>query len=308
MPDVSIPAPLHTLVDDAAVFPPGSASLDVALRAHAAYRRSPFADLVGPLVVGTDLLPGLVERAEADPSARLLRVAVVTPAAGVGDAVRQVSGPDGLVVAAVEARLDEATPGAAQVRRLAADRRDLVDDGALAAEALVQVEVPRPPTGAATEWNDLLDAVQDNGFRLKFRTGGVTADAFPTEDDMVRWVLAARERDTPFKCTAGLHHAVRHTASGTGFEHHGYLNVLLAATRAAAGGDADDVRAAVAERDARALTAHVAAAGAPALLVGRSLFTSYGSCSVLEPLHDLVELGLVPPAAAAGAPVDGERP
>jgi hypothetical protein len=300
---VSIPAPLRHLVDDAAGFPPGRASLDDALSAHERYRRSSSADLVGPLVLGTDLLPRLVERVEASPTWTAdapLRLAVVTGAAEVEDSVRQVSGPAGLVVAALEVRLDVADAAVAQVGRLAADRTDLVDDGTLPAAARVHVEVPRPPGTAAAGWNALLDAVRDNGFRLKFRTGGVTADAFPSEDELARWVLAARDRATPFKCTAGLHHAVRHAAGDTGFEHHGYLNVLLAATRAASGGGPDEVRSALAERDPRVVAEQVSGAGEPALLAGRALFTSYGSCSVLEPLHDLVALGLLPPEVEAG--------
>ena len=43
---------------------------------------------------------------------------------------------------------------------------------------------------------------------------------------------AALDRETPFKCTAGLHNAVRHRAADTGFEHHGFLNVLLATRQA----------------------------------------------------------------------------
>lgn len=307
MPSVSIPAPLRALVDDAAVFPPGSASLDDALRAHDGYRRSGFADLVGPLVLGADLLPALVERVEAQRPAAPLRIAVVTAADAVEDAVRQVAGPAGVAVAALEVRLDPSAPGDAQVAQLAGDRRDLVDDGSLDVGAAVVVEVPRPPAGSDPAWDDLLDAVRDNGFRLKFRTGGVTADAFPSEDEVTRWVLAARDLGVPFKCTAGLHDAARHTAHGTGFEHHGYLNVLLAATLAAAGGDADAVRAAVAERDPHVLAAQVRDAGEPALLAGRDLFTSYGSCSVLEPLQHLGDLGLVDAATTGTEPVEEPR-
>jgi acyl-CoA synthetase (AMP-forming)/AMP-acid ligase II len=36
-----------------------------------------------------------------------------------------------------------------------------------------------------------------------------------------------RTWETSFKCTAGLHNAVRHTGQD-GFEHHGFLNVLVA--------------------------------------------------------------------------------
>ena len=49
------------------------------------------------------------------------------------------------------------------------------------------------------------------GLRLKFRTGGLEASAFPTAEVLAGWIDAALDRETPFKCTAGLHNAVRHT-------------------------------------------------------------------------------------------------
>ena len=45
------------LVDDAAVFPPGNAPLDVAVSGHRALRAGPDADLVGPLLVPAASVP-----------------------------------------------------------------------------------------------------------------------------------------------------------------------------------------------------------------------------------------------------------
>ena len=77
-----------------------------------------------------------------------------------------------------------------------------------------------PPTSSA-----------EAGLRLKFRTGGLDAAAFPSSEVLAGWIDAALDRETQFKCTAGLHRAVRHTGED-GFEHHGFLNVLLATRRA----------------------------------------------------------------------------
>ena len=46
----------------------------------------------------------------------------------------------------------------------------------------------------------------------------------------------AGDRAVPFKCTAGLHHAVRYTDPTTGFRHHGVLNILVATARAVPAG------------------------------------------------------------------------
>jgi hypothetical protein len=95
----------------------------------------------------------------------------------------------------------------------------------------------------------------------------------------------------PFKCTAGLHHAVRHDDPATGFAHHGFLNVLLATQALLAGGSVDDAAHLLDERDGDALAAR---ATDEVLASARRWFTSFGSCSVTEPLEDLHSLGLLP--------------
>jgi hypothetical protein len=42
-------------------------------------------------------------------------------------------------------------------------------------------------------------------------------------------ICACRDRKLPFRLAAGLRHALRHTDPETGFTHHGFLNVLVAA-------------------------------------------------------------------------------
>ena len=60
----------------------------------------------------------------------------------------------------------------------------------------------------------------------KFRTGGPTAEAVPDDAELAAFIAPCLDRGSPFKLTAGLHHAVRYTETETGFEHHGFLNVL----------------------------------------------------------------------------------
>ncbi len=90
-------------------------------------------------------------------------------------------------------------------------------------------------------WLAALDELAAREISLKFRTGGVTADVFPTSRRLATCIEAALDRELPFKCTAGLHHAVRHRDESTGFEHHGFLNVLLATRACLDGGSPDDV-------------------------------------------------------------------
>jgi hypothetical protein len=133
----------------------------------------------------------------------------------------------------------------------------------------------------------------DVGIRLKLRTGGTNIDAFHTEQELAApLVMCAAER-LPFKCTAGLHNAVRHRDQQTRFEHHGFLNVVLAARIAAATGSADATAAALAQRDAVEVAAQVRALSDGDVAAVRAMFCSFGTCSIAEPVADLVAMGLV---------------
>ena len=101
------------------------------------------------------------------------------------------------------------------------------------------------------------------------------------------------DRRIPFKCTAGLHHAIRQVAADTGFEHHGFLNVLLAVAAAADGAAAEDVAAALARLDGGAVAAGLAGLDPIDAERVRALLVSVGTCSTDEPVADLVALGLI---------------
>ena len=154
----------------------------------------------------------------------------------------------------------------------------------------VHVELPPVDAGANTSsWFAAADEVAAAELRLKFRTGGLEASAFPAAHALARWIDAALDRETPFKCTAGLHNAVRHTGED-GFEHHGFLNVLVATRLLFDGASVDEAVVVLEQRESAAL---VEAARELDLAGARRWFTSFGSCSVAEPLADLRELGLL---------------
>ena len=77
------------------------------------------------------------------------------------------------------------------------------------------------------------------GRGAKLRTGGLRAELFPSAGELAAFLTACAELQVPFKCTAGLHHAVHHTDPTTGFVHHGFLNLVVATARAIRGGDVE---------------------------------------------------------------------
>ncbi|HTW15913.1 MAG TPA: hypothetical protein VMF51_12325 [Nocardioides sp.] len=252
------------LVDDAAIFPPGDAEFGPAVAAHVA-RDEP---LVGSFVLRDTDVPALREHAgDAD-----LAVSVVLTG-GAG----QVAGPaaycsrTGLRLAGLEVALRDLDDLAGNARRVVAAVDAARADGSLDEEVPVYVELPGPPSYG---WLAAADEVAGAELRLKYRTNEVDS---PT---LAAWIDAALDREAPFKCTAGLHRALRHD------EGHGFLNVLLATVRAFDGASADEVVATLEDREP--------ALDPDELARGRRWFTSFGSCSIDEPLADLRALGLHP--------------
>jgi hypothetical protein len=281
--DPSVHPLLESLVDTAGVFPPAGLSTAEALALHVAAVNGPQGDLVGRMLFPASRLAELVTAAQAslEPDQDVC-VALVcdTGVTGLPAALAALEAEPRLVLTAVEA----AIPG---------DPADAATGAAALIEALPDVEgyveVPRQ-----ADWGAVLPVLADSAYGAKLRTGGTTADAFPSDAEVARFIEACVVEELPFKCTAGLHHAVRHTDAETGFEHHGFLNILLATQAATNGLALERVERIVADRDAASLARRVREMDVTDAVVARSFFAAFGSCSVDEPVHDLVELGLLP--------------
>jgi hypothetical protein len=239
---------LDRLIDHAALFPPASMSLDVALDEDRAARESEAAALIGRFVVPAGLLQELPDD----------RPALSVVLSGPEDAalLRGVEG-----VEAVESVLDSSRP---RPQDLLAAYRELEP---LGVETYLELVLD-------DGWRDSLPAtigaIAALGARVKLRCGGAYT---PSVEQVALVVAACRDAGVPFKCTAGLHHAMRRG------EEHGFLNILAATT--APNARLEEV---LAEEDFAALDLD-----SP----DRSLFTSFGSCSWREPVDDLEALGLL---------------
>jgi hypothetical protein len=278
----TIPALFRHLVDDAAMFPPGELPLVDAVAAHREHRQAEYADLVGPFVCTDEDLMKVAAEAGKHPEPLEVSVVITGGAGGIEPAIRYGDRSANLVVKAIEVRLraeDDLSRNALRVVRACDDCLD---------EESAFVEI-----GLDGAWERALDVVADAGYAAKLRTGGLDPSLFPTADQVAAFITACLDREVAFKCTAGLHNAVRHTAADTGFEHHGFLNVLLA-TRASLDGSSQDEAAALLEnRDGETLAAKAAELSEEQAAGTRRWFTSFGSCSIDEPRHDLTALGLL---------------
>jgi len=268
-----IPALFTRLVDDAAVFPPGNASLVDAVAAHREHRSAWYAGMVGPLLVPASALGELTRLVGAGP----IDTGVIcdVPLDRLGAALEAGAGIV-QVEAAVAKRGEDPQPG---ITRL------------LAIEADVERYAEVPLTWGLLGALDRLAEARAGGVRVaaKFRTGGLAAELFPTPVELAAVICACRDRELPFKLTAGLHHALRHTDPETGFTHHGFLNILVASAAAVDGAEVAEVAELLAATDPVPLIEPARARRESE----RALWVGFGSCSMLEPLTDLIRLGLV---------------
>jgi hypothetical protein len=284
-----LPDAWRGLVDDAAVFPPGDAPLTEALAAYAARSDEWWADLVGSFVVTDVALPDLTEPVPVS--------VVITGGAGAIAGALKLAGKREVTVTGVEIALRDLDDLAGNARRVVAAADAARSEGLLGDDVDLYVELPQAE--ATPAWLAAVDVAAAAQARLKFRTGGLEADRFPSPEVLAGWIDAALDRETPYKCTAGLHHAIAHRDHDTGFEHHGFLNVLLATRLAFDGASTADVATLLADRYPNDLVALARQGLQSGDLAGaRRWFTGFGTCSVTDPLDDLVALGLVEPPHA----------
>lgn len=271
------PAGFDGLLDDAAVFPPGNLPLGQAVHAHLTHELGAHGDLVGPLVVAQADLPALAELTGDLPVDSLpLTITVASP--DTADlALERARSINAVRLVALEVAVPEGLAARDVVPTLMAAVGNPVG-------VAVYVELPRDERR-----DTLLAELATTPYLAKLRTGGVRADLYPDESELAGAILALTRAGVAFKATAGLHHAIRNTDPATGFEQHGFLNLIVATDVALGGADRDEVAGWLAERDGRRLADRVAATS-PAT---RQAFRSFGTCSIDEPVAELAALGLL---------------
>jgi hypothetical protein len=158
-----------------------------------------------------------------------------------------------------------------------------------------EIPIERDPRG-------LVAAMVDGDAGAKVRTGGASAEFYPTSGQLARFIAACAAANVPFKATAGLHHPQRHFSDALQTREHGFLNVFIAGALANTHGlsDADLARVLeeescgafafsedmIAWRDCRLRTADLEDAR-------EEFAVSFGSCSFDEPRDDLRAMSLL---------------
>ena len=292
----AVDALLEGLVDYAGLFPPAGESMSQALEGYASYLSGPDRDALGRLIIPFSRLKEFESTAgeflPRETGREPWKLSVIT----TGD----ISAAAVEIASFNRRHSESATAGLAVI--------DVVELKA-ATPAEIELQRSRSPASFTTYFEIPLDGelsaffktLARSGARAKIRTGGVTADAFPSAEAIVSFLVAAHREGVPFKATAGLHHPVRgkyrltyESGSPTGLMY-GFLNVFLAAVLVGAGGGRDDALALLEESDSSAFSFSDDAIvwrghrfDVEQIRASRSEFAmSFGSCSFREPVDEL---------------------
>jgi len=291
-------------IDYAGMFPPCSLALEPALQNQAQYFRSPEAWMLKTFVLSVEHFDAARPLLSLFDPVHPLHVAALGPKTANANAFLEA--------------LEEAD---AAIRSLSRHNVDLVSisqlemflphdvDLTLLKEARSIVgdlpvfwEVPperaQQTIALLAEHNSDADVAT---FGYKLRTGGVTADAFPTSAQITGALVTPATHQLPIKFTAGLHHPLRQYREEVQTKMHGFLNVLGAAVLAAEHQwDAHQTSIMLEDEDADSFsfTQDFFAwrewkIDTERLQYRLRFVVSFGSCSFDEPREDLRTLGLL---------------
>ncbi len=276
---------LSELVDYAGLFPPAKLDMAVTVANYANYLGSLDAWALGRLIVPATRLNEFEQHAEGH---------LPTGGGGRPWQLTALVGYDNLDNDLQRlADFNEKYTDRAQVLviELRATSADDIDD---ALDRIPDHIFPFFEVAVTDDPRGLIAAIAGSDAGAKVRTGGVAAAAYPSPEQLARFIAASASAGVPFKATAGLHHPLRHFSEAVGTDEFGFLNVFTAG-----------ILARTTSIDERALAAVLVdespesfdfgdeqfrygdqTLGVDALPEAREKFAiSYGSCSFTEPLE-----------------------
>ena len=305
-PAASLRALLANAIDYAGLFPPANLELEPALRNYAEYVRHPDAWMLGPFILPLAEFDAAGRSLAHFSSEHPLRISMLGPRTDDAAAFGQ----------SFSAAIDSMTAfRAACGTSLSIEQFEMPLPAEVDAESLKAIRSSLMTSRLKTFWEAKVDAAEaaieliaaNNraaaGAKLgfKLRTGGVTAEAFPSSSEIAMVLLAAGNQNVPIKFTAGLHHPVRLFHDSVQTRMHGFLNVLGAGVLALEHhwNETQIVRM-LDDEDAAAFSFtddcfawREWEISTEQIRVHRELVTSLGSCSFDEPRDDLRGLKLL---------------
>lgn len=298
---------LENLIDYAGLFPPAELPMAEAVRNFAAYRQSEYSWMLGKFIVPASRLEEFEQAAAEfwphDGENGFWKLSALGGTNLQDDLAninrfsrRHYFGEQATAVMPMQAMIDTIEFKASTVAEIQAAMC------AMHPTLTCFIEIP-----TADDPTELIKAIGAEGAFAKVRAGGVTAEAFPSSQQLARFLAVCAEEDVAFKATAGLHHPLRsvnrltYKPDSASAMMHGFLNVFLAAAFAQNGLDVPQLAEMLEETSLDAFRFEEGCVywRNEMLVVGhirnaRSLFSiSFGSCSFTEPIEDLQRLQLL---------------
>ena len=231
VPAAALRALLANAIDYAGLFPPANLELEPALGNYAEYVRHRDSWMLGPFILPLAEFDAAVRGLSQFDPEHPLRISALGPRTDNPGAFEQ----------SFSAAIDSlAAFRAACGTVVAVEQFEMPLPAELDAGCLKAIRSSLTTSRRNTFWEAKPDAAEraieliaENnrnaagrklGFKL--RTGGVTADAFPSSAQIAAALVAAGNQSVPIKFTAGLHHPVRLFHESVQTRMHGFLNVL----------------------------------------------------------------------------------
>jgi hypothetical protein len=293
----SIRALLSELIDYAGLFPPAGLSMPEAVINYATYHNSNYNWMLGRFVLPVEGLDEFLENSGDFFPGNAKGVWKLSVLAGddIQETIRKIkdfnnSHASYVVCDALEIKAETA----AQIEAAAEAIPDFL---------AAYFEIPINENLA-----DLVTTLAIYQQRAKIRTGGTNQKAFPSVEQITRFMRTCLAANVPFKATAGLHHPIRcqkpltyEKNAPTGMMH-GFLNVFLAAGFLRQSFNPGLVQELLKDAWAENFTFDE-----NGILWRQEYFLStvqleemrqknaisFGSCSFVEPIADLQEIGLL---------------
>ena len=296
-PKESARALLTEIIDYAGLFPPSQISMAEAVTNYAAYKNSNYRWMLGRFIVPVARLDEFMEHADRfviGDAANAWRLSVLA-GEDVYESIRRLD----------RFNSENATRVLCDALEVKASIVSQIENtiSALPGYLTAYFELPLGENLA-----DLVSTLAIRGQCAKIRTGGLTADAFPSTAEIIRFTRTCLAANVPFKATAGLHHPIRcfkpltYAPDAPSGMMHGFLNVSLAAGFARQGFKSNILEGVLEDEfpesfefsDGGVVWHQDYILTVPQIaLMRRNNLISFGSCSFEEPIADLQEIGLL---------------
>ncbi len=295
-PKESVRALLAEIVDYAGLFPPSQLSMAESVNNYAAYKNSNFSWMLGRFVVPVLRLDEFAESAKDSFSKTgdVWKLSILA-SEDIYETVQRIKDFNGkFPTNAIADALEIKAANSLEIENITAQ---------IPENLMAYFELPLDEN-----LTDSIVILAVTKHRAKIRTGGTAPEAFPTAEQITHFMRICLAANVPFKATAGLHHPLRCQKPLT-YEKdappemmNGFLNVVLAAGFLQQGFKPKLIRELLMDkREDNFLFNDDGILWRQEYFISTSQLKnlrtrgaiSFGSCSFVEPINDLKEIGIL---------------